>query len=392
MKEYKIAKGWAIFIYISAAALISIFGWYMFISFQIEDTSKILILFLFLLSLTMVIISIYGILDTYKTKLIIDKNKIISISLSSTLELPLDEIEGYKIKENHILVESKSESKKLSIKISKYLEHYNEIFIWISTNFTDIGKAQKEYEEREILKDKSIGWNKIDRIEKLTRARRFSKLINWCAAILAFWVILYPKPYQFVMTIAIIIPILTLLIIKGSNNLIRIDESKESAYPSVSSAFLFPSIGLTIRALIDFQILNYNDIWIPTLSITTLFLFLLFVIKNNIPNLKNKINLVSMGSLILLFYAYSFGVVIHLNCFYDNSKAKIYNAKILNKRISSGKTTIRYLELTPWGPQSDTKEVSIGKKLYNRLEIGDQVNIHLRQGKLKIPWFIVKIN
>ena len=93
-------------------------------------------------------------------------------------------------------------------------------------------------------------------------------------------------------------------------------------------------------------------------------------------------------SLALFLFAYSFGTVIHLNCYYDNSEAEYFTAKVLNKRISSGKTTKRYLELSTWGQQKKVDEVSVGKDFYNRTEIGDEVNIFFKKGKLEIPWFI----
>ena len=49
---------------------------------------------------------------------------------------------------------------------------------------------------------------------------------------------------------------------------------------------------------------------------------------------------------------------------------------------------MRYLELSAWG-QKETKNVSVGKNLYNRTEIGNQVTIKFRKGSLDIPWFEV---
>jgi len=63
---------------------------------------------------------------------------------------------------------------------------------------------------------------------------------------------------------------------------------------------------------------------------------------------------------------------------------------VLNKRISSGKSTTRYVELSTWGQQKEVDEVSVGKKLYNSIEVGSIVKIYFRNGKLGIPWFIVE--
>ena len=100
-------------------------------------------------------------------------------------------------------------------------------------------------------------------------------------------------------------------------------------------------------------------------------------------------DILTIGGLSLLFFAYSYGVVIHYNCHYDESEAELYTAKVLNKRVSSGKLTTYYLELTSWGPQPEIDEVSVVNDLFNRIEVGDQVTVYLQKGKLEIPWFFV---
>jgi hypothetical protein len=47
------------------------------------------------------------------------------------------------------------------------------------------------------------------------------------------------------------------------------------------------------------------------------------------------------------------------------------------------------LELSTWDQQSEVDEVRIDSGLYNKIEVNDEVNILLRNGKLEIPWFVV---
>jgi hypothetical protein len=121
---------------------------------------------------------------------------------------------------------------------------------------------------------------------------------------------------------------------------------------------------------------------------TLAFLFFLLIKQQEIT-FKKKLDYLTVSSLALFLFAYSFGTVIHINCYYDNSEAEYFTAKVLDKRISSGKSTSYYLELSTWGKQEEVDEVSISKGFYNRIEVGDEVNIYFRNGKLKIPWFIV---
>ncbi|MCC5932067.1 MAG: hypothetical protein JJU28_22670 [Cyclobacteriaceae bacterium] len=387
MKEYRIAKGWAIIIYLFAPLLIGLFGWLLILPFQNGNFEPNASWILIPVSLAMIALMVFGVLDAYKGRLIIQDNSIKSISTFSNRELAFDEIKGFTLNEQYIFVEPTAKGKK-RIKISKYIGGYNEILHWLIQNFPDLDIQNAILEEQEILNDDTIGWTKEIREEKLTKARQTSKLINWAAGIVAAWSFFYPTPYQYSILAAIIIPILALIVVRSSNGLIRVDEKNGSAYPSVIYAFIFPSLGLMLRAVFDYNIFDYSNAWLTSTIIALALLFLLLIKQKEIT-FKKKLDYLTVSSLALFLFAYSFGTVIHTNCYYDNSEPEYFTAKVLNKRVSSGKSTSYYFELSPWGQLSEIDEVSVGKGLFNRIEIGDEVNIYFRTGKLDIPWFTV---
>lgn len=387
MKEYKLAKGWAIFIYLFVPLLIGLFGWLLILPFQNGDFSPNASWILIPIAIAMIILMIFGVIDAYKGRLIIRADRITSISSISNRELNLDEIKGYTVNENYIFVEPNIEHKK-RIKISKYIDGYSEILFWLSQRFPDLEEQQAIEEEQSILNDEKIGWTREVREEKLSKARKTSKVINWAAGITAAWTFFYPTPYQYSILVAMIIPIVALVVVKFSDGLIRVDEKKGSAYPSVIYAFIYPSLGIMLRALLDYDIFDYSNVWLTTTIVTLSFLILLLTRQKEIT-FKKKLDYLTVVSLGLFLFAYSFGAVIHYNCYYDNSEAQYFTAKVLSKRISSGKSTTRYLELSTWGQQKEIDEVSVGKGLYNRVKIGDDVNIYFKNGNLEIPWFIV---
>lgn len=387
MKEYKIAKGWAIFIYLFAPLLIGLFGWVLTLPFSNGTFSPIASWILIPIAVAMIVLMVFGVIDAYKGKLKIYADKIVSISTFSNRELKFSDIKGYIVNDNYIFVEPKNDNQK-RIKISKYFGGFNEILFWLSQTFTDLEEQNAIKEEQEILNDENYGWTKDIREEKLSKARQTSKIINWVAGITATWTFFYPTPYQYSILTTIIIPIIALCAVKFSGGLIRFDERKGSAYPSVIYAFIYPSLALMLRAILEYDIFDYSNVWLTTTIITLSFLTLL-LIKQKELTFKKKIDYLTVASLSLFLFAYGFGTVIHLNCYYDNSNAEYFTAKVLNKRISSGKTTTRYLELSTWGQQSEVDEVSVGKDFYNRTEIGDDVKIYFRKGKLEIPWFLV---
>jgi len=387
MREYKTAKGWAIFIYIFAPLLIGLFGWLLVLPFLNGNIEPNASWILIPVSIAMIVFMVFGVIDVYKGRLIIQDNSIKSISTISNRELAFDEIKGYTVNEQYIFVEPKNKNQK-RIKISRYIGGYSEILHWLVQNFPDLDIQNAIIEEQEICNDETIGWTKEIREEKLIKAKQTSKFINWAAGLSAAWTFFYPTPYQYSILTAMVIPIIALAVVKLSNGLIRVDEKKGSAYPSVIYAFIYPSLGLMLRAVLDYDIFDYSNVWLTVTIITLAFLFLLLFKQKEIT-FKKKLDFLTVSSLALFLFAYSFGTVIHTNCYYDKSEQKHFTAKVLDKRIGSGKSTSYYLKLSTWGQQDEIDEVSVGKGFYNRIEIGDEVNIYFRNGKLLIPWFIV---
>lgn len=388
MKEYKLSKGWAIFIYLATPPLIWLLAKLLFYPFQNGNYSPSATWVAIPFALGMITFLVLGIIDAYKGRLIIEDDKIIAIGVFSNRELAFNEIKGYTVNDKYIFVEPNTEDKK-RIKISNYTGGYSEILLWLSQNFTDLDVQQAIAKEQEILEEDTVrGWSDEMREEKLAQAIKISKIINTAAVITVIWIFLYPKPYQISMLAAIIVPIAALVAVKVTKGLVRIDELKGSAYPNVIYAFFLPGCGIMLRAILDYDIFKYTNVWQLTLFITIAFLLLLLYKQKEIT-FKRKMDYVTVACLALFTFAYSFGAVIHLNCFYDNSAPHNFKAKVLEKTISKGKSTTYYVKLSTWGPQNKAESTSVSWSLYNRVNVGDEMNVSFKKGKLDIPWYEV---
>ncbi|HXJ12447.1 MAG TPA: hypothetical protein VNH19_09260, partial [Candidatus Limnocylindrales bacterium] len=87
--------------------------------------------------------------------------------------------------------------------------------------------------------------------------------------------------------------------------------------------------------------------------------------------------------------AYGGGVTAMTDTLLDRSLPRVFQTEVLNKRISSGRSTTWYLRLAPWGPQAQPAEVSVHSSLYNSVQPGQIVCVSLYPGTLKILWFRV---
>jgi hypothetical protein len=384
MREYKTAKVWTIYTYVIFPFLIVLFGWLLVIPFQFGNITWILIPTSIFGIASMVI----EVLDVYKRRFIIQDNSIKTISPFSIRELMFDEIKGFTVNDKYIFIESKTKEKK-RIKITRHIAGDSEVIHWLSQNFLDIDVQNSKIEEEEILNDETYGWTKEIRVEKLIKAKQISKFINWASGLSAAWTLFYPTPYQYSIMLAIVLPIIALVFVKFSNGLIRVDDKKVSAYPSVLKAFFFSAFGIILRAIWDYNIFDYSNVWLTSTIITLTLLFLLLVKQMDI-NFKKKLDYGTVSSLGIILFAYSFGTVIHTNCYYDNSEPKYFTARVLEKRISFKRlSTSYYLKLSTWGEQDNIDEVRVGKGPYKIIDVGDEVSIYLRNGKLEIPWFEV---
>jgi hypothetical protein len=236
------------------------------------------------------------------------------------------------------------------------------------------------------LNNDAFGFTQEQREEKLMKAQKVAKALNWAGGLIGAWTLFLAKPYEYAILASIAMPIIGIITIKYFGGLIRIDERKNTAYPTIFWAIFASGMGLCLRALFDYNVFNYSKVWMPAILITLAYVALL-VIGNKEFKLNKAKDYFTMLFISICLFGYGYGAVVTLNCMYDTSQPEAFNAKVLNKRISSGKSTSYYLELTPWGQQKESDEVSVSKSLYNSLEKNDEVQIYFMKGRFEIPWF-----
>jgi hypothetical protein len=185
-----------------------------------------------------------------------------------------------------------------------------------------------------------------------------------------------------------ILPAIAFVSLYFYRGLIRFDEKKKSAYPSIIYGFVAPSAGLLMRAVIDYEILEYKSLVI-SICISSIVLISLLVLATREIRFKKLIDYGTVLSLVIIIMCYSFGTYVISNCLFDNTEPEIFSSEVTDKETSSGKSPTYYLTLKPWGPRTEAKGVTVTKEEYEATEKGDTVNVYLRQGLLGTPWFYV---
>jgi hypothetical protein len=387
-KEYKIAKGWKIFIWI-ALPIFMIIPFGLSITFYIEyGFSLTFALVILPICLGILFLIILGLIDSIKGKYILTDNKIITVGIFKTKELFFADIKGFTNNENNLTFHPKTKEHK-KIKVSVYINNFNEFAIWAKQNFKNITLEESIREEQEVLNNKEIGRTIEESSEKLDRARKLTKLLNTISIFIALATILYPKFYKLQIIACVGLPLLGLIILKNSKGLIKLNENPKSKLPNLVSTLLMPTIALALRALIDFNVLNFSNAFkfsTAFIILLTIFLFSSSELTFNLKKIKTYLIII-----VISFFGaiYSISSIIVTNGIFEKNEPTGYKASVIDKRINYGKTTTYYLKLSQWGPQIEVKEVSVAKEIYSKKEIGDEVNIYYNVGLFDIPYYIV---
>lgn len=385
---YRIAKGWEIFIWIVLPVFMVAFALAGFTPFLADQFDLTLALILVPMSVAIVTLCALGLLETYRSKLIIEKDRIVNVLTFDTRTLAFDDIKGFRIGKNYLHFIPKNEKDK-KLKISVYIGRYAELLNWASRRFPDLD-AEGPEEEQEILNNEELGRTWEEREEKLKRAKKISKFLNIAAWVVGISTFFYPRYYQAQVLLCSLIPILGILLYRNSKGLIRLNEKENSYLPGVAIAIMVPSCILALRAMLDYSVLDYSNFWLPASFVVIVLAFLIFTGSPQKLNLKKADTLGLIFVFVLLAGFYPYGFVVATNAAFDESEPVYYKARILGKSVSKGKTTTYYFELSEWGPQKEVEEVSVSSDIYNTKEVGDSAVIYFNNGVYKLPYYFVK--
>jgi len=220
--------------------------------------------------------------------------------------------------------------------------------------------------------------------------------LEWISLVLAGWFFIYPRPYEILFSLLLLMPIIGLLLngISGRPSiasLIQITNKNKGADKYDIADFIdVPAWIITLRVLIDFEFENFYSMIIPGIISSILILILLFSTHSLIINSTKDKSWIVL-SIVTNILIYSFAATYGANCVYDHSQPKVYSAKVIDKQISKGRRhTTYYLKVEAWGHHYDPENITVTKNQYNETKIGQYVNIDYKKGFFNIPWYFIE--
>ena len=245
--------------------------------------------------------------------------------------------------------------------------------------------------KEKLTKDKTYGNTQWERDQNIRKTKQLTLTLNSLSWAAAAWYLFIPRPYELATAINIILPFIGMFFLYLNSNKIRILDTENSPYPSLSSTLSIPPMIIMIRALTDFDILEYQNAWIYTAIATPIVLLILARgSKSDFDTEESKSGKIltySFSAIIIGLFIF-FGSLM-VNCAFDESKPVKFESTVLEKRVSSGKTTRYLLTISPWESINKEMEVGVTKSQYDSIEENENVIVYQQKGLINIPWFYV---
>lgn len=248
----------------------------------------------------------------------------------------------------------------------------------------DLDAEERRESEKSLAVDPDLGFESADRAQRVQRARQIAKPLNIVGFGSLVWAFFYPQPYIPLMFFLAVLPLVALALLLRSNGIYQIDQNRNDTRPTLGGLFIAPGLGLALRAMLDLNLLGWKTPLALSLFLATV---MVIAIVRGDPGTRKRP--VSIAIISVLCLAYGFGLTAQGNALLDRSAAQVFQAVVVDKHVSEGKSTTYYLHLNPWGPQTGVTEVSVDESFYNATPSGAMVCVYLHAGALRIPWYQV---
>jgi len=332
-----------------------------------------------------VVLSAYVLLWLFKSKIVLFPDRISIEELTSTKVFHRDELRGWRMMPTSpptLVLESKENRR--AVKVGLVFPLDDEFLEWFDA-VPSLDVQEAEASKAEIREDPRLGLTRSERTRVWEEGAKRAKLLSGASTVVCVWAIFYPRPYDPLVLLLAVLPWVAIAMVKGSGGLIRADEVRNDAHPNVAVALISPGLALSLRAVLDYEVLGYSVALALSLVIGGAMAFAALTVD---PATRKKT--ASAVGLFVFSLAYGYGIVIEANCLLDRSQGVSYSAIVQGKHVNNGKHTSYELELGAWGPKTAPNELEIGKATYGHIQPGDVAFLRLKQGALGMKWFYMR--
>jgi hypothetical protein len=269
------------------------------------------------------------------------------------------------------------------VKITQLIQMDSLSLAWLST-LPDLDAEELAKSAAEIAASRDLGRTPEERAARLAGARKIAKALGVLSGAAAVWTYFFPEPYEVAIAAVAAIPLFAIALVLRDGRLYQVVGRNNDARANLSVAFIVPAVVLALRAVLDIQLLEWTPACLVAVAVAMMLTFVIALRDAEVRKRRWE-----LAAMLIISVAYAYGAVVEGDVLFDISKPQIFQAQVLDKHKSSGKTTTYHLKLTPWGPKEGEDDVTVSSGVYAAAATGERVCIVLRRGALEMPWFVV---
>lgn len=342
----------------------------------------------------MALVFVCALVWALRARVIIDGNEMTVRGAFFTTVVTAERMKGFRYVNGQLNLYLKDRRWGLQV---AFFEDIRVITEWIRARTNDIVADLLKQEDAAIAGDQELGFSETDKEERLAVLRKVIRRFNYAAYVagaVGFVNFLYLENSE-VELIAfgtlMLVPLMLDMLALANRGHVRVDYEEGSRYPQIFTGTMMAGVVLALFSLLD-QGALLDDAFYELLFIFILAKGMLwcFIDRDRLKVLLARSKLVMAITVVALFAVPGFwigGSLYQVNKLFDESPTRWHATEILEKRISSGKTTSYAVELAPWDPAQDGPvEYALRRAAFERLEVGMPVQVGVRDGAIGIEW------
>jgi membrane protein YdbS with pleckstrin-like domain len=211
-------------------------------------------------------------------------------------------------------------------------------------------------------------------------AYRSGRWLEWGAIATGMWAIFNPSPYWITLSVVAIIPWIALVLYWIYPDQYEIAEDPKLRRVELFVPILFSGLALALRAMLDIELTSWTWVLLIAAGGGALLALAAGALRSTA---------FSTVLTFTVFAVYLVGLLPLANAGFDYASPRMQRATVDALKVSSGRRTTYYAQLSPGIGESST-EVTVDQALYQRLKRFDQVCVLVHRGALGIEWFEVR--
>lgn len=318
---------------------------------------------------------------TFYSRIVLYSDRLENIGPLKTKTILREDIAEWRVVKDALLLMRKDKRRRMSI--SNHFDKDDVFFQWLDgIPNPDVEETQNSVDE--LMNDENFGNTPDERVETFEQARTRVKYLNIAGFVFGLWGFTYPRPYDLVTALLLLLPLVALFVLWTSRGRVRFGTRKNSVYPSIGSALFLPCLTLVARSFVDFNLLPGAPIFLwPAVIALLLTGFVLTV-----DSTARKPGIYLGAALFFLFYG--FGSSIQINRIRPTA-GHVYPTVVQSTRIAHGKSDSYYVTVAPTDFNRQPEEIQVTHQTYQHLSAGQPVKLIVLTGLLRIRWEYIGI-